>query len=305
MTGRMTGHMTGKERKTRLIAVREADGTFSRADTGVRPLYSITKTFIAATIDAMAIDESRPLSDWFGADWVPRAQEICLRQVLTHSAGLRDYGALPAYAEAIAAGEVWDDRTFADHTLAQPLLFEPGERFAYSNPGYWLLKRVIEAESGGTFEAALRTHILDPLGLGSINVAEGIFAEDLPRYPSGWVWHGLLLGSPRDVATFMASEQVSALNRNAVSVPGTHPGWQAPNYAHGLMTEPGRSLGHNGGGPGYSAACHRNLQTGRVACVLAHGELDLTGPTLQLAAGIDPEFDAHADGDGPDVQSGS
>ncbi|MEM8769943.1 MAG: serine hydrolase domain-containing protein, partial [Pseudomonadota bacterium] len=268
-------------------AVREADGSFSRADDGVRPLYSITKTFIAAAIDALAVDETRPASDWFEESWLPRGREISVRQLLTHSSGLRDYGALPAYAEAITSGEpVWSDSSFAEQTLMQPLLFEPGTSFSYSNPGYWLLKRIIEIESDLPFAQALERLLFAPMKLESLSVADGVFAEDLPHYPSGWVWHGLILGTPADVAEFMASAAVSALYRNAVAVPGKHPGWQAPHYAHGLMTEPGTSIGHNGGGPGYSAACHRNLQNGRVACVLARAEQDLTETALQLAAGL-------------------
>ncbi len=268
-----------------LIAIREADGTFSRADPGVRPLYSITKTFIAAAIDALTIDEARPAADWIDDRWLPRGREISIRQLLTHSSGLRDYGALPAYGQAIERGSpVWSDQTFAEHTLAQPLLFEPGEGFAYSNPGYWLLKRIIEIESGLPLAQALEKLFFEPLQLSSLSVADGLFAGDLPHYPSGWVWHGLLLGSPAEVAEFMASAAVSALNRNAVAVPGRHPGWQSPHYAHGLMTEPGISFGHNGGGPGYSAACHRNLETGRVVSVLARGEQDLTDYALRLAA---------------------
>jgi hypothetical protein len=37
------------------------------------------------------------------------------------------------------------------------------------------------------------------------------------------------------------------------------------------MTEPGERFGHNGGGPGYTAACYHFEQTGRTLCVLERG----------------------------------
>ena len=73
-----------------LIAIREPDGSFSRADAGLRTLYSITKTFIAAGIDALGIDDSQSVADWIDGSWLPRGREISVRQLLTHSGSLRD-----------------------------------------------------------------------------------------------------------------------------------------------------------------------------------------------------------------------
>ena len=71
-------------------------------------------------------------------------------------------------------------------------------------------------------------------------------------------------------------------------------GWTDPHYALGLMTEPGIRYGHNGGGPGYSAACYHFENSGTTACLLmsaadeeaAHASLleemdDLSEPAKQ------------------------
>ncbi len=255
-----------------LIAVQEADGTFSRADAGVRPFYSISKSFIAAAIMRLEVPLEQPASRWFDANWLPAADRITVQHLLTHTSGLRDYGALPEYEQAIRSGaEPWSDTEFAARTLQQPLLFEPGNGFSYANPGYWLLNQIVAREADAPFAEAMRSLILEPLALADTRVAEGVFADDLPWYPAAWVWHGLLVGSPTDAATFMRSAFTEPLRAVSVPVPGDHPGWRQPHYALGLMTEPGDRFGHNGGGPGYTAACYHFERSGRTLCALERG----------------------------------
>lgn len=268
-----------------LLAIREKDGTFSHCDPGVRPLYSLTKTYIAAAIFALDIDISRPVADWISPDWLPRAKDIRVEHLLNHTSGLPDYGALAAYGQAIADGEApWSNETFAAHTLHRPLLFEPGSGFSYSNPGYWLLGRILERETETDLASVLNETILVPLALGETRMVSGRFADDLPDYPAEWVWHGLLVGSARDSAEFMASELIAPLRARLTPVPGNHPPWRAPHYGFGLMTEPGELFGHNGGGPGYSAACYRFETDGRTLCLLARGATDQEALTRLLAA---------------------
>ena len=266
-----------------LVAIREQDGSFSRSDPGDRPFYSISKSFIAAALMRLKVPLHRTIDNWFGPQWVPAGASINVLQLLTHSAGLRDYGALPEYEQAIRTGrKPWSDDEFAEHTLRQPLLFEPGSRFSYSNPGYWLLNRIIEKEADAAFAEAIHKLIIDPLSLAETSVADGTFADDLPDYPAGWVWHGLLVGSAGDAATFMSSEFASPLLAHSIPVGGLHPGWQNPHYGLGMMTEPGVRFGHNGGGPGYTAACYHFVQSGRTLCVLDRGSSTEDAAMMEL-----------------------
>lgn len=54
--------------------------------------------------------------------------------------------------------------------LAQPLDFDPGERYAYSNFGYCLLGRIIELRSGQSYETYVKEHLLAPLGITRMQV---------------------------------------------------------------------------------------------------------------------------------------
>ncbi len=252
-----------------LLAIQNGSGELVHADQGTFPLYSITKTYIAVSIVAMGIDIERPIADWIDASWVERGRDIKVRHLLNHTSGLRDYGALDEYAKAVTGGgPAWSDSEFADRTIRLPLLFEPGNGWAYSNPGYWLLGQIAQRESGLSFSELLNRHVIDPLDLTDTSIATGQFADDLPDYPAEWVWHGLLIGSPVDTVKFMSSALIDPLRAMPVPVPFQHPQWNAPHYGLGLMTEPGQRFGHNGGGPGYSAACYHFEETGVTACLL-------------------------------------
>jgi N-acyl-D-amino-acid deacylase len=51
------------------------------------------------------------------------------------------------------------------YQLGQPLDFDPGERYAYSNFGYSLLGRIIEKVTGQPYEEYVQDDVLKPLGI--------------------------------------------------------------------------------------------------------------------------------------------
>ena len=55
--------------------------------------------------------------------------------------------------------------------LSQDLDFKPGNRYAYSNFGYCLLGRLIEAVTDQTYEQYVQTHVLKPLDIHSMRIA--------------------------------------------------------------------------------------------------------------------------------------
>ena len=59
-------------------------------------------------------------------------------------------------------------RTLADAiplSASQPLRFEPGSQWSYSNLGYMVLGRIVELASGLPYEAYVERHILRPAGM--------------------------------------------------------------------------------------------------------------------------------------------
>ncbi len=264
------------------FCVLHADGRILHQVLDTLPIYSVTKTVIAHTIRLLEIDPKKRISEWIEVDLCPHS--ITVQQLLNHTSGLTDYSALPAYKEAIAKGEVWDDETFAKHTLQQPLLTTPGLNFCYSNPGYWLLNKIIERVTDQRLAQVMDELIFKPLEMTSTYVAEGQFAPDLPDYPAEWVWHGLIMSNALDVARFLQSLDSEHYLDNAHPINESHPSWQDPHYGNGLMIEPGVRFGHYGGGPGYSAATMHFLSTGITACVLE----SISDPALTDPALTDP-----------------
>jgi CubicO group peptidase (beta-lactamase class C family) len=65
------------------------------------------------------------------------------------------------------------------YMIAQSLDFAPGSRFVYSNFGYSILGRVAESVTGAPYEDAVRTLMLEPLGLSDMRLGHTL-PEDRP-----------------------------------------------------------------------------------------------------------------------------
>ena len=61
--------------------------------------------------------------------------------------------------------------------LGQPLDFEPGERYAYSNFGYSLLGRIIEKVTGQPYERYVQEEVLAPLGITRARIGASLKDE--------------------------------------------------------------------------------------------------------------------------------
>lgn len=261
------------------------------------PIYSITKSLIA-TVILQLVEEGR-----LGLDEAVQATlpdlalttPVTLRQLLNHTGGLPDYGALPAYFDAIRADSThpWSADDFLAATLPGGLIFAPGTGWAYSNIGYLLLRRVIETRLQTSLRAALRERIFVPLGLEDTDVAESLedmqaltpgyslfFSPDQlqdvrARYHPGWVSHGVVCSTALELAqmldAILSGRLLNAESRaamlDAVDVPVQHPFFRKPAYGLGLMVDQESAMGvlagHGGGGPGYAA--------GALSIVDAHG----------------------------------
>ena len=153
---------------------------------------------------------------------------------------------------------------------ANTLAYEPGHGWAYSNVGYLLVRNLIEHEAGTRLGPALERLVFGPLGICGVSVAQIPSDLDLTawgntrRYYPGWVYHGLLVGSPGAAALFLHRllagnllpiDLLTAM-QDGHRVGGAIPGrpWRTANYGLGLMLgqgePPGQYVGHTGGGPG-------------------------------------------------------
>jgi CubicO group peptidase (beta-lactamase class C family) len=126
---------------------------------------SISKQFTAAAI--LLLQEQGKLSlDDPVAKYFPnltRAQDITIRQLLSHTSRYEDYAPqdyiIPERTEPTTPMSV------LDRWAEKPLNFEPGAKWQYSNTNYVLAGAIFEKVSGKPLVAFLREKIFQPLGM--------------------------------------------------------------------------------------------------------------------------------------------
>lgn len=259
---------------TTLVAV--GDDVEITGDPDARfPIYSVTKTAVAAAVLLLLREGAVELDP--------------VRSLLDHTSGVRDYGSLPEYHEAVRTrpGLPWDDDEFLARTSAAGPQFEPGKGWAYSNTGYLLLRRLLD-EHGGL------AAFLPGLGLADATVAERLedLAVAVPAssallldgvddvrgvYDPRWVGHRTLVARAGDLVGFWRDLPAEMLDpRTFVPIGFEAPGSVRPCYGLGVMADPGSPLGtvvgHGGGGPGYAAAVFAVPSADALAIVLAAEE---------------------------------
>jgi CubicO group peptidase (beta-lactamase class C family) len=127
---------------------------------------SVTKPLTLAAALALVEDGRLGLSDRLG-DLLPGVPDdkraITLRQLLAHRAGL------PEYVVDSPGGDFHElSRDDAlRRILSQPLRFEPGTDYGYSDAGYTMAAALIEDAAGRSFEDFLRERILERGGMMS------------------------------------------------------------------------------------------------------------------------------------------
>lgn len=137
------------------------------ANETVYDLASVTKPFTAILIMMMQ-EEGRLKVDDLACTYLtdcPAAwQAVTIRQLLTHTSGIESYSRLPAWDETLDTRLFWRGGA-AMMMRDQPLRFNPGEGWRYSNTGYDLLGLIVERVSGKTLPDMYQERILTPLGM--------------------------------------------------------------------------------------------------------------------------------------------
>jgi CubicO group peptidase (beta-lactamase class C family) len=129
-------------------------------------LGSITKQFTAMAILILQERGKLKVEDPVGKyiDGAPKAWEgVTIHHLLTHTGGVPSYTDDPGYTKKMMMPETV--KSMIARFRDKPLDFKPGEKFHYSNSGYFLLGAIIEKVSGKTYEAFLKEAIFDPLGM--------------------------------------------------------------------------------------------------------------------------------------------
>ncbi len=126
-------------------------------------IQSLSKTFTAMATLMLAERGQLSLDDPV-VDYVPELREaegVTIRHLLQMQSGIPDL-----LSAALAAGAIDRFHTpeeLLDYFVREPLLFEPGTQFDYSNSNYILLGVIIERISGKPYGRFLKKNIFKPL----------------------------------------------------------------------------------------------------------------------------------------------
>ena len=269
-------------------------------------LASVSKQFTAMTI--MMVKEKGLLHY---DDLVEKYINIpykgmTIRQLLTHTSGLPDYQAImdSYWDKSKVAGN--DDIINYLNKYAPPKLFEPGEKYLYSNTGYVLLASILEKVSGRDFIEFCNTEIFNKLkmnhtairslqekaeiknfAIGHVFVPERNDYIRADSFPSSnyTIWLGNRKGPGRISSTaddllkwdqaLYTNYLLSQTTLEEAFTPMLLNNGAISNYGFGWDLIPEHNIvWHNGDNPGYKTLIIRFLKTKTTLIVLCNNATD-------------------------------
>ncbi|MDE5419202.1 serine hydrolase [Labilibaculum sp. DW002] len=131
-------------------------------------LGSITKQFTAMLILQLVaegkLDLQAPITTYLPDYPKTSGDIITIHHLLTHTSGIPNYTAFPKFMDDESRNP-YTPEEFVGKFADKELEFTPGEKFSYSNSGYFLLGVLIEKVSGKSYEEMLQDKIFDPLNM--------------------------------------------------------------------------------------------------------------------------------------------
>jgi D-alanyl-D-alanine carboxypeptidase len=277
----------------------------------VYQLASVTKTFTATAIMQLVEDRKIRLSDKITRrlTGLPKTwSEVKISHLLTHTSGIKSYTQLSAIADH-------PEREFtADEMIALvadlPLEFRPGERYDYSNTGYYLLGLLIEKINGQSYGDFLKTRIFTPAGMTNTRVNS--LCDPIPGRATGYMLRdgkaqkGIFVnptqpfsaGALVTTATDLAKWDAVLYTEKVLKQSTLRQMWKSATLNDGTVLNHGlgwgtrqwqgrRYIQYNGGIIGFSTHMRRGLDDGLTIIVLAN----LSGRAIyaeEIAQGLLP-----------------
>jgi D-alanyl-D-alanine carboxypeptidase len=268
---------------------------------------SLSKQFIAAGVMLLVQDGKLAVGDRlsrFIRDAPASWHDITIRHLLTHTSGLR------REAPAADLSKALPDIDVIRSAYGLPLQWKPGDKYDYSNLGYFALAEVITRVSGTPWDQFMARRIFGPLGMTRTTTTRD--ATRLASRASGYVWSdGAWSAAPTFVALRPSGAFVSTaadLSKWAAALDGhrvlssaskaemwtrvvlndgtTFPygyGWELDDFPPGGHVTGVPMIRHEGTIPGFRPGFTRLPKQGLTVIVLTN--LD-RGPVDALIAGI-------------------
>jgi CubicO group peptidase (beta-lactamase class C family) len=233
---------------------------------------SMTAVAVMQLVEQGQVELDAPVQrylPWFRvADEVASAQ-ITVRHLLYQTSGLPRTADIAFINDDDTSAGALEKRVRALRT--QELAHSVGTTYEYSSPNYQTLGLIVQQVSGQPYEAYMRTHVFDPLGMRQTFAAQtdaqqhgmavgyrywfGVPAPATLAFPRGAVPSGYLISSVEDMAhyllahlsggsangaTILSPQGIAELHRPGVphETPGVAVamGWEVGSVLHGVPT---------------------------------------------------------------------
>ncbi|HKZ38268.1 MAG TPA: serine hydrolase, partial [Chryseolinea sp.] len=131
---------------------------------------SITKQFTAASILKLQEENRLSVTDKLSKYFpdFPRAEEVTLHHLLTHTSGIHSYTGKNDFIQKVIKPVTNEE--LLTYFKNDPYDFNPGEQYRYNNSGYFLLGYIIEKVSGKSYSKYLKDTFFDPLQMKNTGV---------------------------------------------------------------------------------------------------------------------------------------
>lgn len=127
---------------------------------------SITKQFTSLLIyqlmESGDLSLSDTISDYLNYYRNDTGNKVTIAELLNHRSGIPDLS--DEFSERYERNS-YPTREFVEMFASGDLANPPGERFRYSNAGYYILGAILEQITGRTYSELLQERIFDPLGM--------------------------------------------------------------------------------------------------------------------------------------------
>jgi D-alanyl-D-alanine carboxypeptidase len=274
------------------------------------PIGSVSKQFMSGCVLLLAEEGKLSLSDPV-SKYLPsltRANEVTIRELLSHTSGYQDYYPLDYVAPFMRQPVTADG--ILDRWAKKALDFDPGTEWQYSNTNYVAAGRIVEIVSGMQAFAFLKSRILDPLGMTSAidldtQMLTGSDAAGYTRFgPSpprpvtpegrGWLFAaGELAMTPHDLAlwdlSLMQGKVLKASSLDQMTTPARLKNGAPTDYGLGVgisNADGHPRLGHGGAVSGFVSDNLVWLDQGAAVAVLTN--LDGSRAAGSIAGQIGP-----------------
>ncbi|MBV7536257.1 beta-lactamase family protein [Duganella sp. sic0402] len=266
---------------------------------------SNSKQFLGAAVLLLAEEGKLSLDDKV-ARYFPqlsRAQDITLRQLLSHTAGYSDYYPLDYIAPFMAVATT--PQAIMARWGRQPLNFTPDQRWEYSNTNYVIAGQMAEKAVGQSLTQIIRSRITDKLGMRTaIDINSTPWSADDPlgyqRYAEGplrvavsegrnWAYAaGQLAMSAGDLALWdialLQGKLLKPTSQSQLLAEARLSDGGATGYALGLVVDrspEGRARWHHSGGmSGFISFNRMYPDDGMALVVLTNGPGPAAGKTV-------------------------